>query len=119
MSKGRHIILDCYDVPKDICLSDQQLLENGINAAKMGDANIINTMRYRFGHGSPPGCAVIIMLDESHISIHTYSDERKMAIDVFACGGSDARKMVEQLKLDLKLYSYEETEIERFINARA
>lgn len=114
MRKGKHIILDCFNVPEDLCLSDRRLLEAGVHAANAGGATIINTMRYRFGAESPAGCAAIIMLDESHISIHTYADPGVMAIDVFVCGKADARLITEELKSQLQISNYTENEIERF-----
>ena len=114
MAKGTHIILDCYDVPDDVCLDDKRLLETAVAAATAAGATVINTLRYRFGHDSPAGCAVIIMLDESHISIHTYADEGMMAIDVFACGGADAQAVIDRLKADLEVRECKQQDLERF-----
>jgi S-adenosylmethionine decarboxylase len=114
LSKGMHIILDCYDVSRDLCLDDKRLLETVTNAAKLNNATIINTSRYHFGHNSPPGCTVFVMLDESHISVHTYADRGKMAIDVFTCGNTDAPAIAEQLKTLFGLDNYTEKSIGRF-----
>lgn len=114
MSKGSHIILDCSDVERDICLDDKRLLEIVVQAAKSHNATIINTSRYHFGHNSPPGCTVFVMLDESHISVHTYADQGKMAIDVFTCGNTDAQAIAERLKTQLGLNNYTEKSVERF-----
>ena len=114
MSRGRHVILDCYGVPSDVCLNDKGLLDAVVRAAMLNDATIINTARYHFGHNSPPGCAIFVMLDESHISVHTYAEEGKMAIDVFTCGDTDARAIAEQLKADLHLEKFEQQALKRF-----
>lgn len=114
MSKGMHVILDCSGVPRDLCLDDRMLLETVVHAAGSSEATIINTSRYRFGHDSPPGCTVFVMLDESHVSVHTYADEGRMAIDVFTCGSTNAQAIAEQLKVDLGLKNCEEQSLERF-----
>ncbi len=114
MSKGNHIILDCYDVESDICLDDKRLLEMVVQAAKSNKATIINTCRYHFGHNSPPGCTVFVMLDESHISVHTYADLGRMAIDVFTCGDTDAQAIAERLKEQIGLKNYTEKSVGRF-----
>lgn len=114
MSKGTHIILDCYGIPPDVCLDDKRLLETVVRAAKSNGATIINTSRYYFGHDSPPGCTVFVMMDESHISVHTYAKEGKMAIDVFTCGDTDCRKAVELLVKELQLTNFTEKKLERF-----
>jgi len=114
LSKGMHIILDCFGVSRDLCLNDKQLLETVTQAAKLNNATIISTSRYHFGHNSPPGCTVFVMLDESHISVHTYADQGKMAIDVFTCGNTDAQAIAEQLKAQLGLDNYNEKSVGRF-----
>ena len=114
MSKGTHVIMDCHGVPPDVCLNDKKLLETVVRAAKSNGATIINTSRYRFGHDSPPGCTVFVMMDESHVSVHTYAEEGKMAIDVFACGSTDAQAVAEHLKMELELKNCSEKSIERF-----
>lgn len=114
MSKGTHIILDCYGVPPDVCLDDKKLLETVVHAAKSNGATIINTSRYRFGHDSPPGATIFVMMDESHISVHTYADEGKMAIDVFTCGNADAQAIAEQLKTALELKKCKQQKFKRF-----
>jgi len=114
LSKGTHIILDCRDVPADVCLDDKRLLEAAADAAVAGGATVINTSRYRFGHDSPPGCTVFVMMDASHISVHTYADEGKMAIDVFACGDADASAIAKHLKAQLALSNCAAKTMERF-----
>ena len=37
------------------------------------------------GSVSPPGGTIIIMLDESHISLHSYGEEGILATDIFTC----------------------------------
>ncbi len=114
MSKGTHIILDCYDVPRDVCLDDRRLLRAAVEAALAGGATVINTSRYRFGHNSPPGCTVFIMMDESHVSAHTYADDGEMAIDIFACGSTDAQAIADHLKAALEVKESKQRTIERF-----
>lgn len=115
MAKGKHLIVDCTKVPMETCLNDKMLMEVLAEAAWAANANIISTSRYRFGHNSPPGCTVFIMLDESHISAHTYAQEGKVALDVFTCGarvkGEDILKMIVN---KLKLEHYRVKALERF-----
>lgn len=98
MSKGMHIILDCYHIPAETCLDDKFLLDSIVEVANSHKANIISTSRYHFGHNSPAGCAIFVMLDESHVSIHTYAELGLIAIDVFTCGKTDARAIAVYLK---------------------
>jgi len=84
-----HVLLDLKEIDKNICSDDTFILKILINSAKSINANIISYSRYRFGHNSPEGCTVFVMLDESHISAHTYADKGKISIDVFTCNGRE------------------------------
>lgn len=115
MSKGAHLIIDCKGLPFELCVDDKKLLETLTEAALTNGLNIITTSRYRFGHNSPPGCTVFIMLDESHISIHTYADQGQMAIDIFTCGEKvNGKKIFETVKNKLQINNFKLKKIERF-----
>jgi S-adenosylmethionine decarboxylase len=43
----------------------------------------------------PQGLTGIILLAESHISIHTWPEDGEAAVDVFTCGGRDSRQIAE------------------------
>ena len=43
----------------------------------------------------PQGLTGIVLLAESHISIHTWPERGEAAVDVFTCGGNDSRQIVE------------------------
>lgn len=86
MAKGCHLLVDIKGVSKKVCENDKLLLQCIQDAALKNGANIINANRYRFGHHSPPGCSVFLLLDESHISLHTYAGEGLIALDIFTCG---------------------------------
>jgi S-adenosylmethionine decarboxylase len=60
------------------CLID--LLEN---AAAASGATVVQTISKKF---EPQGVTVICLLSESHISIHTWPEEGKAAVDVYTCG---------------------------------
>ena len=38
---------------------------------------------------SPPGFAAVVLIDESHVTAHCYSERGILAVDVFTCGDSD------------------------------
>ena len=40
-------------------------------------------------------CFAVVLIDESHVTAHCYSDEGLLAIDVFTCGPHDPEHVVE------------------------
>lgn len=47
------------------------------------------------GSLSPPGFAAVVLLDESHVTAHCYSEKGWLAIDCFTCGGSDPNALAD------------------------
>lgn len=117
MSKGKHLIIDISGVSSDICLNDKLVLNTMADAAKKAGATVISTNRYKFGQDSPPGFTAVVILDESHISCHTYADLGLMAMDVFTCGNTDPKDVFDIIKetLELKDEQYSLFEVMRFV----
>jgi S-adenosylmethionine decarboxylase len=115
LHKGKHLLIDCQDVPYELCLDDRTLLEVMSRAAKLAGSTVISQIRYRFGSDSPPGCTAVVMLDESHCSVHTYADLGLMALDIFTCGGTDPARIWKTIQRDLDIRNADVREISRFI----
>lgn len=108
-NKGKHLIIDCKNVSRDVCLDDKAMVNALSVAVQKAGATILSTSRYHLGHNSPPGFACIIMLDESHCSAHSYADEGMIAMDVFTCGNTDPLTVLEYVRelIDLGDCSYQ------------
>lgn len=114
MHKGKHLLVDCANVSRELCLNDKLFLQTMANAAERAGANVIAQTRYKFGSDSPPGFAALIMLDESHCSAHTYADLGLVAMDVFTCGNTDPRTVLEYIREEIDLGDVIITEVDRF-----
>ncbi|MFS8564498.1 MAG: adenosylmethionine decarboxylase [Rhabdochlamydiaceae bacterium] len=53
-------------------------------AVKESGATVLNTIYHVFPNGS--GLTMLIMLSESHASIHTYPEHASCYVDLFTCG---------------------------------
>ncbi|MBI2424229.1 MAG: adenosylmethionine decarboxylase [Candidatus Hydrogenedentes bacterium] len=103
MSKGKHLLVDCRGVARDVCLNDKRVLEAMARGAERAGANVISQVRYKFGLDSPPGFTAFVLLDESHCSAHTYADEGLIAMDIFTCGTTDPRDVLECILQEIDL----------------
>ncbi|QDT37482.1 adenosylmethionine decarboxylase [Stratiformator vulcanicus] len=103
MGKGNHVLIDCRNVPRDVCLDDGRMLEVMARSAAKAGMHVISQVRYHFGHNSAPGYTCVVLLDESHCSAHTYADLGLIALDVFTCGDTDPRKILEHMREELDL----------------
>ncbi len=49
------------------------------------------------GSVSPPGFAAVVLIDESHVTAHCYSDRGLLAIDAFTCGETEPEIIIDYL----------------------
>ncbi len=98
-----HLLVDCRDVPREVCLNDGLVLEAMASAAQRAGANVLSQVRYHFGHNSPPGFTAMVLLDESHCSAHSYADLQLMAIDIFTCGSTNPYDVLRYLRERVEL----------------
>jgi len=114
LQKGKHLLIDCRNVPRAVCLDDGRMLRAMAHAAQRAGANVISQVRYQFGHNSPPGFTAVIVLDESHCSAHTYADLGLIALDVFTCGNTDPRDVLAYIREEIDLGEVTLREVARF-----
>jgi spermidine synthase len=82
---GRHIIVEYYDCSPNL-LNDVTHIESCMeSAAKDAGATIINST---FHHFSPYGVSGVVVIQESHLAIHTWPEYGFASVDLFTCGGS-------------------------------
>ncbi|HIE81002.1 MAG TPA: hypothetical protein EYQ07_00440 [Candidatus Poseidoniales archaeon] len=53
------------------------------------------------GEVSPLGFAAVVLIDESHVSAHCYSERGLLAIDVFTCGDHDPEVVADSIHASL------------------
>jgi S-adenosylmethionine decarboxylase len=100
---GHHLLIDCSGVAEAVCNDDALVLDVMARAARRAGANVISQVRYHFGHNSPPGFTAFVLLDESHVSAHCYAETRQLALDIFTCGQTDPRQILELMLEELDL----------------
>ena len=84
-SLGRHVLVEFHGCSAEI-LNDVPCIETSMNdAAKEAGATIINSV---FHHFSPFGVSGVVVIQESHLAIHTWPEYRYAAVDLFTCGDS-------------------------------
>nr|BAL54798.1 spermidine synthase [uncultured Acetothermia bacterium]BAL59878.1 spermidine synthase [Candidatus Acetothermum autotrophicum] len=80
---GRHLIVEVWGadphVLDDVTALEQLLLE----AARAAHATVIESV---FHHFSPYGVSGVVVIAESHLTIHTWPEYGYAAIDIFTCG---------------------------------
>jgi S-adenosylmethionine decarboxylase proenzyme len=96
---GNHGLLDLYGCDETI-LKDQGRLKTALKAAAQAAEATVLAERFHTFSGAG-GITGVLLLAESHISIHTWPEHRFAAIDAFICGGMKLEKVKEVLCREL------------------
>jgi S-adenosylmethionine decarboxylase proenzyme len=96
---GRHILVELYDCNKEALNNLSFLRDAMINAAVDCGAVVLGDS---FHHFSPQGVSGVVVIAESHLSIHTWPEYGYAAVDVFTCGTTvepekAAKALIEKL----------------------
>ena len=111
LPRGRHLLADFHGVPA-ACLGDVAAIEALLRAAAAAaGATPVAGHFHPFGPGL--GVTGVLLLQESHLSIHTWPEHGFAAVDVFMCGSARPEKAVEAIAGGLAASSVEVREIAR------
>jgi len=80
---GRHILVEIYDCDPEILNDRDSIQESMVRAAEKSGATICG---YSFHEFSPHGVSGVVVIAESHLSIHTWPEYGFAALDLFTCG---------------------------------
>ena len=89
-----HLLCDLWFDGDDLLKYVDPLRTMLVEAAQAGRANVYYTHFHQF---SPWGVTGFLLLRESHISLHTWVEERYSALDIFPCGAMDSNAIVQYL----------------------
>lgn len=113
---GRHLIAELWGVDPDILKNEskvQNILEDSARDAK---ATVLCSKFHHFGEEY--GVTGVIILAESHISIHTWPEHGYAAIDIFMCGECDPREALPRIRREFKPDTVETNQLLRGVKWR-
>jgi S-adenosylmethionine decarboxylase len=97
---GRHVAVDTWGVDFDLLNNAEWLQAQMIEAAEVSGATVLSVQSKQF---EPQGATVLVLLSESHLSIHTYPEKGFAAIDCYTCGETvDPQTAIDYLVSVLK-----------------
>ncbi|MFB5763387.1 adenosylmethionine decarboxylase [Paenibacillus medicaginis] len=80
---GRHVAVDTWGVSFELLNNAEFLQAQLVEAAEACGATVMSVQSKQF---EPQGATVLVLLSESHLSIHTYPERGFAAIDCYTCG---------------------------------
>lgn len=80
---GRHLLIELFDCKKSLLATTKEVENIMVAAAKAAKATIVNTSFHQF---APQGVSGVVVIQESHLAIHTWPEHGFAAVDLFTCG---------------------------------
>jgi S-adenosylmethionine decarboxylase len=97
---GTHLLADLHGIAPALLTDPAQLDALLREAALAAGARILHSHFHAFGPGM--GVTGVLLLAESHISIHTWPETAFAAADVFMCGDSHPHRALEVIEAALR-----------------
>ncbi len=110
---GRHLLIELHECDRD-ALDDLDLIRDTLTeaAGRLG-STILNIASHKF---DPIGVTALVMISESHLSVHTWPEHGYAAIDIFTCSQTmQPAEVVGFISARLKSRSVQTVEVNRGI----
>jgi len=91
---GRHLVASYHGCDKEALTNTTRLVEVMQEACKASGATILDSCQYPFDGNA---ITVVILLSESHASIHTYPEHGACFVDMFTCGTKCSQEKFDEV----------------------
>lgn len=95
-----HNLIEMYGCDKSILNSKEKMEDIMVESAKLSNATVISSS---FNMFEPQGVSGVVVISESHFTVHTWPEFEYAAIDIFTCGTKiNIARAIEYLEKELK-----------------
>ena len=95
---GRQLTMEYYECGQGILLSRDAVEKALLKGADDSGATIISSSFHKF---EPQGVSGVVIIAESHFTVHAWPEHDYAAVDIFTCG--------DNINLDAAIHSMEES----------
>lgn len=107
---GRHLLLEFHGCDRAVLLDAGRIETILREAAADAGTQVLQTFFHRFDGDGVTG---VLVLAESHISIHTWPEHLYAAVDLFTCGAGRPEKALRALQLGFRAKTLEQLLVRR------
>lgn len=109
-TRGRHLLAEYHGCPGEL-LDDLETMRSRMEeASREAGATPVRSLFHRF---SPQGVTGVVVIEESHFSVHTWPEHGYAAVDFFTCGACCPEAAHEYLREVLGASRWELMLVER------
>jgi S-adenosylmethionine decarboxylase len=91
---GRHLIMDLWECKEEMLGSREVVERILVDAALISRADVREVTFHQF---EPAGVSGVVVISESHLTIHTFPEHGYASVDVYTCGDMDPHIAMEHL----------------------
>ena len=84
-SLGRHLLVEYYSCDPKILMDIGRIEDILVAAAKKAKAHIVDVVFHTF---NPHGISGVVVVQASHLAIHTWPEHGFASVDIYTCGSS-------------------------------
>ncbi|TAA70458.1 adenosylmethionine decarboxylase [Planococcus salinarum] len=107
---GRHVIAELWQCDFDK-LNDMDFIEQTfVDAALKSGAEVREVAFHKF---APQGVSGVVIISESHLTIHSFPEHGYASVDVYTCGDMDPTIAADYIAKALDSQSSEVKELQR------
>ncbi|MEK6544225.1 MAG: adenosylmethionine decarboxylase [Elusimicrobiota bacterium] len=108
---GVHLLIDFYECDKASIAAVKSVEAVMLDAARAAKATVVDS---RFHGFSPHGVSGVVVIAESHLTVHTWPEHCFASVDIYTCGKTlDPRKAFDVLNAGFGAGRHVSSEIER------
>lgn len=108
---GRHVIAELWDCNIDILNNMSQIEQVFVDAALKAGAEVREVAFHKF---APHGVSGVVIIAESHLTVHSFPEHGYASIDVYTCSNTiDPNVAVDYIIQALEAKTFEHVEIKR------
>jgi S-adenosylmethionine decarboxylase proenzyme len=97
---GKHLLIDLWTPDRELLCGVEPLWSRLLAATHATGAHVLHTHAHQF---TPEGMSGMILIAESHVSIHTWPEEGYLAMDILSCGHVDPETLVREFTRSLRV----------------
>jgi S-adenosylmethionine decarboxylase len=101
--KGTHIFADYSGIYGDEVEVGNFIFETMIKAIETTNMKIVHKKLCILNGDTPPGFTSILLLDESHFSVHSYTELGLLCADIFTCGGTNTMEIMKYFNEEMSV----------------
>jgi len=96
---ARHLLVEFYECSSGVLNDPERVRGIMLEAAEAAGATVVAEVFHAY---RPQGVTGVVVIEESHLAVHTWPESGYAAVDFYTCGGSIPERAAEVLRVGLE-----------------